>query len=155
MWEIKKVNNMTWKDIMKREPLQGPAEASSYYYGNRPNIKEVEEGWEEFKEKQQRNLKKLEDGVMGVRKDLAEIVDDMQVSPENEKKFKRVLNKLADMIETYADLANETTTDFLPADYPATQIEYTRRMKQETRDRAAEDRGRAKKIRDRAKKLGE
>ena len=27
---------MAWKDIMKRELLQGPAEASSYYYENRP-----------------------------------------------------------------------------------------------------------------------
>ena len=146
---------MTWKDVMKRELLQGPAEASSYYYENRPNIKEVEEGWKKFQKEQQRNLQKLEDGVMGIRKDLAEIVDDMQVSPENEKKFKKVLNKLADMIETYADLAIETSTDFLPADYPTRQIEYRRRMEQSTRDRAAEDRGRAKKIRDRAKKLGE
>ena len=146
---------MTWKDIMKRELLQGPAEASSYYYENRPNIKEVEEGWKKFQKEQQRNLKKLEDGIMSARKDLTEIVDDMQVSPENEKKFKRVLNKLADMVETYADLAMETSTDFLPADYPNRQREYARQVEQRTRDRAEEDRGRAKKIRDRAKRLGE
>jgi len=146
---------MTWKNIMKRELLQGPVEASSFYHDKRPNMKEVEEAWKKFEKEQQRNLKKLEDGVMGVRKDLVEIVDDMQVSPENEKKFKRVLNKLADMIETYADLAMETSTDFLPADYPIRQKEYRRRMEQSTRDRAEEDRGRAKKIRDRAKKLGE
>ena len=146
---------MTWKDIMKRELLQGPAEASSYYYENRPNIKEVEEGWKKFQKEQQRNLKKLEDGIMSARKDLAEIVDDMQVSPENEKKFKRVLNKLADMVETYADLAMETSTDFLPADYPNRQRDYARQVEQRARDRAEEDRGRAKKIRDRAKRLGE
>ena len=146
---------MTWKNIMKRELLQGPAEASSYYYGNRPNIKEVEEGWKKFQKEQLRNLEKLEDGIMSVRKDLVDIVDDMQVSPENEKKFKRVLNKLADMVETHADLAMETSTDFLPADYPTRQRDYARQVEQRTRDRAEEDRRRAKKIRDRAKKLGE
>ena len=87
--------------------------------------------------------------------DLVDIVDDMRVSPENEKKFKKVLNKLADMVETYADLAMETSTDFLPADYPNRQREYARQVEQRTRDRAEEDRGRAKKIRDRAKRLGE
>ena len=143
---------MNWEDIIKRELLQGPAEASAYYHHNKPNIKEVEEGWEKFKEKQLRNLEDLKDGVMAVKGDLAHIVDDMQVSPENENKFKRLLRELATMVEKYANTLKVTSTDFLPPDFPASSVKDTLRINDRLRNLAEEDRAKAKKIRDRAER---
>ena len=36
---------MTWEDIMKREPKQGPAEADAFLM-ELPNMKEVNDAWE-------------------------------------------------------------------------------------------------------------
>ena len=145
---------MTWEDIMKREPKQGPAEASAFK-NNETTIKEVNDAWEKKVKDKHGRLEMIKNELRDARYSLEDIVDDLQVPKEKEQQLSRFLAKMAKMIEIYADIIEPSSTDWTPNKYDSQFKRQIVRSRRSMRDTAEEDRKTAQRLRDRSKKLGE
>ncbi len=145
---------MTWEDIVKKEPKQGPAEASAFK-NSETSMKEVNDAWEKKVKDKHSRLEMIKNELRDARYSLEGIIDDLQVPKEKEQQLSRFLAKMAKMIEIYADTIEPSSTDWTPEKYDSQFRRQTIRSRRNMRDVVEEDRETAQRLRDRSKKLGE